>query len=73
MQPPIPNFGAWPDLEWNEWKDTAETLHMYMQIVGKTRDADPEPLVECPALPHFARALDLSHADVEWPAARRGI
>jgi hypothetical protein len=37
MQPPIPNFGAWPDLEWNEWKDTAETLHMYMQIVGKTR------------------------------------
>jgi len=36
MQPPIPNFGAWPDLEWNEWKDTAETLHMYMQIVGKT-------------------------------------
>lgn len=37
MQPPIPNFGEWPDLEWGEWKDTAETLHMYMQIVGKTR------------------------------------
>jgi hypothetical protein len=27
----------WPALEWEQWKDTAETLHMYMQIVGKTR------------------------------------
>jgi hypothetical protein len=32
-----PNLGEWPSLEWEEWKDTAETLHMYMQIVGKTR------------------------------------
>lgn len=37
MQPPLPDFGPWPDLEWEQWKDTAETLHMYMQIVGKTR------------------------------------
>jgi hypothetical protein len=29
--------GEWPALEWEQWKDTAETLHMYMQIVGKTR------------------------------------
>jgi hypothetical protein len=34
---PLPNFGPWPDLEWEQWKDTAETLHMYMQILGKTR------------------------------------
>jgi hypothetical protein len=27
----------WPELNWSEWKDTAETLHMYVQIVGKTR------------------------------------
>jgi hypothetical protein len=27
----------WPELDWPQWKDTAETLHMYMQIVGKTR------------------------------------
>ena len=31
------NFSAWPLLDWNEWKETAATLHMYMQIVGKTR------------------------------------
>jgi hypothetical protein len=28
---------AWPELEWEAWKDTAETLHMMTQIVGKTR------------------------------------
>ncbi|HTV58801.1 MAG TPA: DUF5996 family protein [Verrucomicrobiae bacterium] len=37
MLPPLPDFGAWPALDWEQWKDTAETLHMYMQIVGKTR------------------------------------
>ncbi|MGD0443080.1 MAG: DUF5996 family protein [Edaphobacter sp.] len=28
---------AWPALPWNEWADTADTLHMWTQIVGKTR------------------------------------
>jgi hypothetical protein len=27
----------WPALPWQEWEDTAATLHMWMQIVGKTR------------------------------------
>jgi hypothetical protein len=27
----------WPDLPWNAWSDTADTLHMWTQIVGKTR------------------------------------
>ena len=27
----------WPELAWNDWSDTAETLHMWTQIVGKTR------------------------------------
>jgi Family of unknown function (DUF5996) len=31
------NLRNWPELDWNHWKDTADTLHMYMQIVGKTR------------------------------------
>ena len=31
------NFANWPELEWEQWKDTAETLHMYLQMVGKTR------------------------------------
>jgi hypothetical protein len=28
---------AWPALDWHEWEATAETLHMFTQIVGKTR------------------------------------
>ncbi|MBV9157270.1 MAG: hypothetical protein JO097_13485 [Acidobacteriaceae bacterium] len=27
----------WPALPWEEWEDTATTLHMWTQIVGKTR------------------------------------
>jgi len=28
---------AWPELSWEAWEPTATTLHMWMQIVGKTR------------------------------------
>ncbi len=28
---------AWPSLVWEEWAATADTLHMWTQIVGKTR------------------------------------
>jgi len=28
---------AWPSLMWGEWAATADTLHMWTQIVGKTR------------------------------------
>jgi hypothetical protein len=37
MQNPLPDLGSWPELEWEPWKETAETLHLYMQVVGKTR------------------------------------
>ena len=30
-------LGQWPSLDWQQWKDTAETLQMLTQIVGKTR------------------------------------
>ncbi len=28
---------SWPDLKWSKWQKTAETVHMWTQIVGKTR------------------------------------
>lgn len=31
------NNTTWPELLWDAWSDTAATLHMWMQIVGKTR------------------------------------
>ncbi|HEY6464781.1 MAG TPA: DUF5996 family protein [Candidatus Acidoferrales bacterium] len=37
MNQPILNRERWPELEWQQWKDTADTLHMLTQIVGKTR------------------------------------
>jgi len=37
VQVRLPDLGEWPALEWEQWKDTADTLHMYTQIVGKTR------------------------------------
>src|SRR4051812_331945 len=27
----------WPELRWADWSETADTLHMWTQIVGKTR------------------------------------
>ena len=31
------NEQPWPALPWDDWKETATTLHMWTQIVGKTR------------------------------------
>lgn len=28
---------TWPELRWSEWQPTADTVHMWTQIVGKTR------------------------------------
>jgi hypothetical protein len=32
-----PALAKWPPLVWDQWADTGDTLHMWMQIVGKTR------------------------------------
>jgi hypothetical protein len=34
---PADNQGIWPRLPLAEWQDTHDTLHMWMQIIGKTR------------------------------------
>jgi hypothetical protein len=36
--------GAWPELPLDAWRDTKDTLHMWAQIVGKTRLARSPPL-----------------------------
>jgi hypothetical protein len=35
--PPVDDQGTWPSLLLADWQDTHDTLHMWMQIVGKTR------------------------------------
>jgi hypothetical protein len=37
MKAHSPGVELWPALPWEEWEQTATTLHMWMQIVGKTR------------------------------------
>jgi hypothetical protein len=37
MQAPTSTTDAWPALPYEAWLPTRETLHMYMQIVGKVR------------------------------------
>jgi predicted GNAT family acetyltransferase len=37
---------AWPSLPWQDWADTLETLHLWLQVVGKVR------LVRSPWLNH---------------------
>ena len=37
MKAPPSSVEPWPALPWEDWKETATTLHMWMQIVGKTR------------------------------------
>lgn len=34
----------WPELPWTEWKPTIDTLHIWLQIVGKVRMALTPPL-----------------------------
>jgi Family of unknown function (DUF5996) len=38
------NSAAWPDLTLSNWQDTRDTLHMWLQVVGKVRLA-LEPMV----------------------------
>jgi hypothetical protein len=37
MASTVSDSDIWPNLPWAEWEQTASTLHMWMQIVGKTR------------------------------------
>ena len=36
-QPSYGNRDVWPELKWTNWSETADTLHRWTQIIGKTR------------------------------------
>src|SRR6184192_2502708 len=38
------NDRAWPQLDFDGWRDTCDTVHMWAQIVGKTRMALSPPV-----------------------------
>ena len=37
METTLLEGNVWPELRWEDWSRTADTLHMWTQIVGKTR------------------------------------
>ncbi len=62
------NTQTWPALEWEQWKDSAETLHMFLQIVGKTRLALTHVRNHWWNVPFYITARGLSTSAIPLPA-----
>lgn len=60
MKPDPATCELWPPLPWEEWNDTAATLHMWMQIVGETRLAKLKWLFTFRRSPFLKVSLALS-------------
>ena len=57
---------SWPALPWDDWKDTATTLHMWTQIVGKTRLALTPLLNHWWNVPLYVTARGLSTSSMPY-------
>ncbi len=68
MQAPTSNNEAWPELPYEAWLPTRETLHMYIQIVGKVRLmlAPMEP--QWGQVPLYVTARGLNTSPIPHPA-----
>jgi hypothetical protein len=55
-----PGASAWPSLPFESWKDTAETLHLWLQIVGKIRLAQSPWLNHSWHATHYVSATGLT-------------
>ncbi len=58
--------GPWPELPWTEWKDTCATLHMWTQIVGKTRLAFTPLENHWWEVPLYVSARGLTTSAIPW-------
>ncbi|QMV17681.1 hypothetical protein GOB94_02405 [Granulicella sp. 5B5] len=56
----------WPELRWEDWAATAETLHMWTQIVGKTRLALHPMEAQWWNVPLYVSARGLSTAAMPY-------
>ena len=57
---------SWPELRWDDWKDTADTLHMGTQIVGKTRLALTPLQNHWWNVPLYVSARGLTTSPMPW-------
>src|SRR5580693_2088480 len=60
----------WPELAWGTWKETATTLHMWTQIVGKTRLALTPLQNHWWNVPLYVSALGLTTSPMPLPGGR---
>jgi hypothetical protein len=59
---------VWPELRWEQWSATADTLHMWTQIVGKTRLALSPLQAHWWNVPLYVSARGLSTAAMPYGA-----
>jgi hypothetical protein len=59
---------VWPELRWDDWSATAETLHLWTQIVGKTRLALSPLQAHWWNVPLYVSARGLSTAAMPYGA-----
>jgi len=57
---------SWPALPWREWQPTLETLHMWLQIVGKVRMALTPPLNHWWHITLFTTARGLTTSPIPY-------
>lgn len=62
----MPDMRAWPELDWEAWKETAATLHMWTQIVGKTRLALTPLANHWWNVPLYVSARGLTTSAMPW-------
>jgi hypothetical protein len=60
------SMGNWPELEWDEWAATADTLHMGTQMVGKTRLARTPLQNHWWNVPLYVSARGLTTSPMPW-------
>jgi hypothetical protein len=57
----------WPELPYEEWRDTRETLHMYLQIVGKVRHTLSPKEADWGHAPLYLTARGLNTSPIPHP------
>ena len=62
------NDGAWPELPYEAWRTTRDTLHMYLQIVGKVRLALAPMEPQWAQVPLYVTARGLNTSPIPHPA-----
>ena len=68
MQAPGSTDDAWPELPYEAWRPTRDTLHMYLQVIGKVRLALAPMEPQWAQVPLYVTARGLNTSPIPHPA-----